>query len=254
MSTDIDLQQWLHMLSKRLTALGDTQQRVFLFTERITLLSPDNAARALEKILAKGFCQRDHASKLALEAAVCSLAENSWPESHRSSTLQSADELGEQLSSIYLSHVTMPHPQEDDENFRVPNYNPSRPLTLGERRSLASQPNRSLIELAVLDPHPMVIEKLLINPKLKEDDVVFMATRRPAPPATLARIAINTRWRPCARVAVALVYNPALPDWAALTLLPSITTHQVAEIARNTKLSDLLRQTSVAFLKKRGNI
>ncbi len=254
MHDNVDPIQWLHRLHKRLTALDDTPQRVFLLTEDITELDPDDSAQALETILTNGFYQRDRASKLSLESALLSLAWHVWPESHRLSTLQSADELSDQLSSIYLAHTTLSLANDADEQFKVPPYNATRPLSLGERRSLASQPNRRLIGLAVLDPHPMVIEKLLINPKLKEDDVITMATRRPAPASALVKIAQSQRWRPSRRVAQALIYNPALPDGAALTLLPSLTTHKVTEIARDTTFSDLIRQAAVALLRKKATL
>ena len=53
-----------------------------------------------------------------------------------------------------------------------------RPLTLGERKSLARTHDRSLIQRVVRDPHPDVIRILLDNPSLTEEDVGRVCAQR----------------------------------------------------------------------------
>ena len=69
-----------------------------------------------------------------------------------------------------------------------------RPLTLGERKSLARTHRRDKITLMVRDPHPDVVEILLSNPHVTESDIVKMAAARPAVPDSLAKIAAHSRW------------------------------------------------------------
>ena len=74
-------------------------------------------------------------------------------------------------------------PLEDDEDVedkrRVPDFGRGRPLTLGERKSLARTHDRSLIQRVVRDPHPDVVRILLDNPSLTEEDVVRVCAARP---------------------------------------------------------------------------
>src|SRR6188474_407470 len=54
-----------------------------------------------------------------------------------------------------------------------------RPLTLGERKSLARTRDREQLLLLTRDPHPAVVAILLDNPHVTESDVVRVATARP---------------------------------------------------------------------------
>jgi hypothetical protein len=86
-----------------------------------------------------------------------------------------------------------------------------RPMTLGERKSLARRPDRDTMEHLLADPHPDVIHRLLRNPRVLEDDVVRLAARRPGRADVLAEIARATKWVHRPRVRMALVMNPATP-------------------------------------------
>ena len=70
----------------------------------------------------------------------------------------------------------------------------ARPLTLGERKSLARRPSRRALDALMRDPHPAVIRAVLDSPRLTEDDVVRMAARRPGSAAALTEIARHAKW------------------------------------------------------------
>ena len=59
--------------------------------------------------------------------------------------------------------------------LRVPDFGRGRPLTLGERKTLARRRDRQLLGRVLRDPHPDVIQVLLGNPALTEEDVVRLA-------------------------------------------------------------------------------
>jgi hypothetical protein len=196
---------------------------------------------------------------IAAEAALLAIAKKVWSGEHRKKTYLASTADGERLTSIFLRDAADEsiHSEDDDISIPVPIYNPSRPLTLGERRSLASKPDRSLIEKAICDPHPKVIAKLLDNPKLTETDVVYISTNRPAPPEVLEVVALHRRWRPNKRIARALIYNPSTPRVAALTLLPGLDKQTVGKIAKDIHLDGRIREASAKFLQiqatKKGN-
>ena len=79
---------------------------------------------------------------------------------------------------------------QKEKNFSVafPDFGRGRPLTLGERKSLARTHDRSLIQRVVRDPHPDVIRILLDNPSLTEPDVVRICASRPCDPQVLQTV------------------------------------------------------------------
>ena len=99
-------------------------------------------------------------------------------------------------------------PDSEASEPRVPEYVKGRTLTLGERKSLARRPDRAAIDRLLRDPHPVVIRRLLENPRVTEDDVVRLAARRPGQPEVLAEIARTPAWLHRARVRLALILNP----------------------------------------------
>ena len=163
--------------------------------------------------------------------------------------LEIALEGRQRLVTILLVHLNSSLEIEEEETFAVPNYGSQRTLTLGERKSIASKPNRKLIELAARDPHPMVIVKLLNNPKLTEKDAVFIAARRPAPRIALVEFALHPRFRSNRSVAKALVNNPALPEQIALTLLPTLDLPYISHMASSHRFKPLIRETAAQILK-----
>ncbi|MCP4606884.1 MAG: hypothetical protein GY847_41310 [Proteobacteria bacterium] len=251
MIDDLDLNKWQKRLSSRLAALGDWKQRVILFARSISDLNPGAASSALETILTQVFCKRDRPSRLTAESAVLALAMDHWPKDHRSTVLKCAQENNERLTCLFVGEINTSLSVEDEHNYPVPSYFTDRPLTLGERRSIASRPNHRLIKMAIRDPHPMVIAKLMDNPRLTENDVVFISTRRPVPPGVLVEVAMHPRFRTSSRVARALVNNPALPSGIALTLLPSLDAAYFNNLATEDRFHPLIREAAREILALR---
>ena len=123
-----------------------------------------------------------------------------------------------------------------------------RPLTLGERKSLARTHRRDKIILMVRDPHPAVVEILLSNPHVTEADIVRMAAMRPAVPDALAKIANHPRWSVRHAVKRALVLNPAMPLADAIRIATTLKAAELNELAADHSLPDLLRQHAAEVL------
>jgi hypothetical protein len=117
-----------------------------------------------------------------------------------------------------------------------------RPLTLGERKSLARTHRRDQLILLVRDPHPMVVAILLDNPHVTEQDVVKMAAARPAVPDSLAKIAAHPRWSVRHAVKRALVLNPSTPLADAIRIATTLRAPELAEIAADHSLPETLRK------------
>ncbi len=123
-----------------------------------------------------------------------------------------------------------------------------RPLTLGERKSLARTHRRDKLLLMVRDPHPAVVEILLGNPHVTESDIVKMAAARPAVPEALSKIATHPRWAVRHAVKRALVLNPATPLADAIRIATTLKQAELAELAADASLPELLRQHAAEVL------
>jgi hypothetical protein len=96
----------------------------------------------------------------------------------------------------------------------------------------------------------MVIAKLLDNPRLTENDVVFLAARRPAPSDALGEVGRHPRWRRSKRVATALVLNPYTPPRIGMTLLHMLTLDEIKDTTRDDRLQLLLRKAAREVLSE----
>ncbi len=242
-----DLSKWRARLGTRIEAVKDPNQRTLLLSERVVELSPARATRFLREQITENFAVRDPRARTMTEAAMMALLTETWPGEHRKKALRAAVRAGDRLVSIYLGHVRVAS-ENDEDTMELPDYGADRPLTLGERRSLAATPDRKLIALAVRDPHPMVVEKLLSNPKITEKDVIYLSSRRPASYRALVQVAIHPRFRTGRSVASALVHNPHTPASVALTLLPCLDLPTIKSLKKDATMKTLLRETAEQIL------
>ena len=118
-----------------------------------------------------------------------------------------------------------------------------KPLSLGERRALARRPSRATLDKLLRDPHPMVAQIVLRNPRITENDVVRMAAQRPARRAIVGEIAVA--WTRHARVRMALVMNPGAPPAITVPLLMLLIRPQLAEVADAADLLPVVRATAL---------
>jgi len=137
---------------------------------------------------------------------------------------------------------TAPHKDFDEASEpKQADLGGGRPLTLGERKSIARKRDRNLLARVIRDPHPDVIRILLDNPALIEDDVVRLCARRPVPPQVLEQVFQHPRWVLRPRVRLTLALNPHTPDEVALQLLPHLGPAELREVAQSGQLSERVR-------------
>ncbi|QQR91538.1 MAG: hypothetical protein IPJ88_07405 [Myxococcales bacterium] len=128
-------------------------------------------------------------------------------------------------------------------------YGVGRPLSLGERKTLARTVDRKLMARALHDPDPSVIELLLGNPKVTESDVVRLCARRPASYEVLQRVYCHPRWITKAAIKRALALNPALPLGYCLLLLPQLLSQDRPLVLEQRELPDELLNYLQRFTK-----
>jgi hypothetical protein len=134
---------------------------------------------------------------------------------------------------------------------KQPDYGRGRPLTLGERKSLARRPDRSMLDRLFSDPHPDVIRGLLRNPKVTEDDVIRLVSRRPGRADVLAEVARSTKWVHRARVRLTLLLNPSTPLELAAPITGLLVRQELKLVAEATHVADGVRALCLEHLERR---
>jgi len=137
------------------------------------------------------------------------------------------------------------------DNLPVPDYGTGRELTVGERRSLARRPSRRAFDRLLSDPHPLVIRQLLENPMVTEEDVVRLATRRPARLEVMRQLAQSPRWLSRPRVRMSVLLNPGSPPEMAGPLLVLCTRGELSLVMESTDAPGVLRATARELRQRR---
>ncbi|MCA9612656.1 MAG: hypothetical protein R3B99_19890 [Polyangiales bacterium] len=162
----------------------------------------------------------------------------------RDEAARTASERGHVLAAQLLGRHP---PEEGPGELRVPDFGRGRPLTLGERKSLARRRDRQVLARVLRDPHPEVVRILLGNPALTEEDVVRLAARRPVDPKALTAIVHEPKWAVRPHVRRAIVQNPWTPLGVAMLLVPHLTRPELLELERSADLRGPLREMAAAL-------
>jgi hypothetical protein len=204
----------------------------------------------LAALLARAVGTDDADAVAAVETLVHAVGSSLLPYGARQGLYEAARSRGYgPVARLFLEVVP-----RDDGNLarRVDGERPveprGRPLSLGERKSLARTHHRDFIGLLLREPHPDVVAILLSNPHLTEDDVVRMAALRPSLSAALATIAAHPRWSLRYPVRRALVLNPWTPLHLAVRLATTLRPGDLASLAADTTIPLALRQHAAELL------
>lgn len=123
--------------------------------------------------------------------------------------------------------------------------------TLGERKSMARRPNRSMLQRLMRMPEPDVARILLENPHLGEPDVVWLAARRPNLPIILLEVARSRRWWNSSRVRLALALNPYGAPRVGVLLCPLLALTELRQVADDPNVHPLVTDMARHVLLER---
>ncbi|HUR83555.1 MAG TPA: hypothetical protein VM733_22555 [Thermoanaerobaculia bacterium] len=115
-------------------------------------------------------------------------------------------------------------------------------LSLGEKVSSARRCSPALIKVFLYDPHPLVFESLLVNKRLREDDLLALIASERATREQLLMIAADARWSYRYAIRKALVLNPSTPRAAAASQLRYLSQRDLRAIHANPETSVYLRR------------
>jgi len=134
------------------------------------------------------------------------------------------------------------------DDLQAPALDNDREITLGERRAFARRPDRDLIDRLVFDPDPGVIANLLRNPRLVEDHVLRIASRRPNTAEILILVFQHPRWGRRRSVQMALAQNPYTPVEIATSLVTLFERETLRLLAHDPGLHPIVRAQARARL------
>jgi hypothetical protein len=235
-------------LFQRLARLDEIDIRVAMICERLESLSDEDAVRLLDEAHRGASSGGADAQSVFLALGWALFEPRLGP--RRSG-------LGATARRAELHHIAdfATPPSEDgapiEDKRRVPDFGRGRPLTLGERKSLARTHDRSLIQRVVRDPHSDVVRILLDNPSLTEEDVVRVCAARPNHPSVLQTVYRHRRWVVRYRPRNAIVRNPDTPLDTALLLAPLLRKGELEEAATSSELAPPLRLSCRMILEMR---
>jgi hypothetical protein len=115
-------------------------------------------------------------------------------------------------------------------------------LTIGERITCAKRCSHALIKELMWDPDPKVFAALLINQRVREDDLLVIASSDRSTTQQLQILANDPKWSYRYAIRKALVMNPLTPRSAAASLLRSLTPRDLRLIHRNPKTTVYVRR------------
>lgn len=168
----------------------------------------------------------------------------------REQVAQEAMQLG--LSDVVLFIAPRDEPKNLHPTAKVPDFGTGRPLTLGERKSVARKRDRELIARVLRDPDPSVIAILLDNPALTETDVIRLAALRPVNPEVLRNVLRSLRWAVRYPVRTTLMQNPFLALDLAIPLAALLRRSDARKFAQAPDLRPELRAACARVSEARG--
>ncbi len=208
--------------------------RVAALSEQLQARSPDDAAWLLDALATAGRAG-GAPFDLSLLAAVELACSDRLPNPTRQAIFESAARLGLEACGELL--WTSDTPAQDGDAAGPRALTPgSRPLTLGERKSLARSWKREVIERLVIDPHVDVVELLLRNSRVTETDVLRIATARRASASVLALLLATPRWSCRPRIRMALLRNPNMPEATAVRLVGLLNRSELRTLRSDATL------------------
>jgi hypothetical protein len=226
----------VRVLARRIAALRDTALGVSYLKHFVAEASPADLAEVLAVALGRAGAREPPHPELVLSLSVA-LSER--PEVRAQVGIEAARRGLTDVLDLLGPSAEDPETVSRADEIKAAD---GRPLTLGERKSLARRRERNVIARALRDPHPHVIEILLGNPSITEDDVVRLCARRPIAPEVLRTVFRSPRWIVRYQVLATIAMNPHAPPDVALPLALQLTAQDARRVASSPELASELRR------------
>ncbi len=238
------------VLVARLKAIREPELRRFALLDLLAATHAPDAVGALAEVIRRAHATDDAGAQAVVECLVHAVADLPYEtRQHLYSAAHAAEHAP--VARLFLD-ASPPTASEHELEAAMAPERPlrprDRPLSLGERKSLARAVRRDVLVPLLRDPHPDVVAILLENSHLTEADVVTIAALRPSVPASLILVARHARWSVRYQVKRAIVLNPYTPTHVAVRLATTLRRPDLIELARDLHLPVMLRSQAAELL------
>jgi hypothetical protein len=115
-------------------------------------------------------------------------------------------------------------------------------LTLGEKIASAKRCSSALLKVFLFDPDPKVFAALLVNQRVREDDLLLLASSPQATHEQLTMLANDRKWSSRYAIRKALVLNPRTPRAIGASQLKFLSRRDLRQIHDHPATSVYLRR------------
>ncbi len=207
---DVDPSLLARDLALKLDSVTEHKQRGVLLREYVTTAGPDGAIRGLHVLIKSAMRGEQRGAWIAVAIALCSEV---LPYDMMESLYRAARAAKLDIVRLLMVGGNACFKTAQDTEFGRDDFIEN--LTLGERKAKARLRDRNALDRLLYDPDASVVRILLGNPRLTEEHVLRLASRRPNRVAALAEIARDPKWLSRGAVQRALALNPYTPTPAA---------------------------------------
>jgi hypothetical protein len=123
-------------------------------------------------------------------------------------------------------------------------------MRLGERIALGKVATLRVLAHLLADPEPKVARASLINPRLREEDLVLALQSRTAPVALIEAVADSPRWCHRYGVKLGLALQPKTPLGIALAQLSSLLPRDLARVGDTEGLRPLVQAAALRVARE----
>lgn len=123
-------------------------------------------------------------------------------------------------------------------------------MRLGERVALGKIATRQVLVRLLADPEPKVVRASLINPRLREEDLLVVLQSRTAPAALMEAVAASRRWSERYAVKLGLVLQARTPLGIALAQISSLLPRDLARVGGTEGLRPLVQAAALRVARE----
>jgi len=118
-------------------------------------------------------------------------------------------------------------------------------LRLGERVTMAKVATPRVLRQLLSDAEPKVARAALINPRLREEDLLLALRQPEVSPALIEATASSPRWSQCYGVRLTLALQPRTPLPLALLQISSLNRRDLLRLAETPVLRPLIQAAAL---------
>jgi len=128
-----------------------------------------------------------------------------------------------------------------------------RDMRLGDRVTLARLATPALLPALLADGDRQVTESALVNPRLREEDLVVALRREDVPAVLIEAVFGSSRWGSNYAVRLALALQPRTPLALALRQVSSLVPRDLRRVAGDEQVRPLVRAAAQEVLDRGGD-